>query len=74
MGLLEKVVQDYKYLPKKDLVEVLAELVVESLRKEGLEDSVVVPLPTITRHIRERGFDHMKVLYYRLVDYPIQLT
>lgn len=28
---------------------------------------VVVPLPTISRHIRERGFDHMRLLAKKLV-------
>lgn len=55
-GVLEKLVEEYKYQSVWAMGEVLAELLDEVLPK-GLE-VVVVPLPTIGKHVRERGLDH----------------
>ncbi len=55
-GLLEEMVKEYKYAPVRGMGRVLAELMVEIL-PEG--EVVIVPLPTVQKHVRERGFDHM---------------
>lgn len=60
-GALAKCVKDYKYQSVRALGPILAELLDRCL-PEGLEDLVVVPLPTIGRHVRERGFDHTLAL------------
>lgn len=70
-GVLMRLVEDYKYKSIRATSAILAELMLEAIpRLERMcqsdsvrpRDVVVVPLPTISRHIRERGFDHMTVL------------
>ena len=63
-GLLSRLLKQYKYQGRRDLARVLAWKVWEIAERELWETSetgemVIVPLPTIWRHIRERGFDHM---------------
>ncbi len=53
---LRELVSVYKYKSVRAAGMVLAELIVEILDED---EYMVVPLPTIMRHIRERGFDHM---------------
>ncbi len=63
-GVLMKLTEDYKYKSIRRTVEVLAELLDATIPRnfgDG-DDVIVVPLPTIARHIRERGFDHMLLL------------
>ena len=73
-GVLMRLVEDYKYKSVRKTAGVLAELMDAALQVAagpvGLRPSasqgavtadasvVVVPLPTIAKHIRERGFDH----------------
>ena len=81
-GVLVDLTEDYKYKSIRRAAEVLAELMDEGIWKgerisEGGEASdegrfwkrenvVVVPLPTVTKHIRERGFDHTLLLAKKL--------
>lgn len=63
-GLLSVFLKQYKYQGRRDLAHVLTWKVWEVAERELWETSetkkvVIVPLPTIRRHIRERGFDHM---------------
>lgn len=60
-GLLSELIKEYKYRSVRDLAGVFAEFYAEMIPEDfgGGKDVVVVPLPTISRHIRERGFDHM---------------
>ena len=59
-GVLMQLTEDYKYKSIRRTAEVLAELIDEVLPAElaNVSDVVVVPLPTVAHHIRERGFDH----------------
>ena len=59
-GALKNLMADYKFKSVKKAIEVLVEILDEAV-PEGL-DVVIVPLPTIRKHIRERGFDHTKRL------------
>ena len=56
-GILAALIHDYKYNSSRAIGPILAELLNETL---PLVDgpTIIVPLPTIPRHIRERGFDH----------------
>lgn len=63
--ILDKLVKEYKYGPVRGIGVVLAEFLDEAI-PDDLEEVIVVPLPTIARHIRERGFDHAKYLARRL--------
>lgn len=60
-GILAKLVIDYKYHAVRSLARPLAKIMAEGIGK-GLKGGdkavVVVPLPTISKHIRARGFDH----------------
>ncbi len=62
-GTLAKLIKDYKYQSVRAIGAVLVELLDEMIREEdlaklGVEEMVVVPLPTIGKHVRQRGFDH----------------
>ena len=65
-GVLLKLTEDYKYKSIRKTAEVLAELMDAAIPKDlGYDEGkgvAVVPLPTISRHVRERGFDHALLL------------
>ena len=65
MGLLKDLINIYKYKSVRVCAETFAYLL---KNKYGLflEGKIVVPLPTISKHIRERGFDHMALLAKRI--------
>ena len=79
-GALAKVIKDFKYESVRAAGEVLAELMDARLPRdlakvageaEGEADIVgsevvVVPLPTIGRHVRERGLDHTLMIAKKL--------
>lgn len=60
-GALKKLVEDYKFKSVKPISEILVELLDETVPKD-IGEVVIVPLPTIKKHIRERGFDHTRRL------------
>jgi len=61
-GTLKKLVGNYKYFSRRASAAVIAKLLGQVLPAADLADLTVVPLPTIPKHIRERGFDHMKLV------------
>lgn len=66
-GIWAELIHKYKYGCRRGMAEELAEMMVkalEEIKKEWkmTKKVVVVPLPTIDRHIRERGFDHTRLL------------
>lgn len=64
-GLLGQIIKEYKYGPVRGLGKDLADLlwvVLELAVSGNAEEIVIVPLPTISKHIRQRGFDHMWVI------------
>lgn len=60
-----KLVHDFKYNSTRALCEVFAELL-DSCLPIFADNVVIVPLPTINRHVRERGFDHILLIARRL--------
>ena len=66
IGLLAKMVKEYKYRPVRGLSEVLAGLMAEEVMARFSEKMTIVPLPTVGRHVRERGFDHMDLIAKKL--------
>ncbi len=66
-GVLAKLTKDYKYRSLRAAGEVLADCLAWRIgeRLEG-EEVLVVPLPTIGKHIRQRGFDHTADLSRKL--------
>lgn len=65
-GLLDALVQDYKYHSIRALSRTFAELLCLILPDNLPENTHLVPLPTIHRHIRERGLDHTALIAKRL--------
>lgn len=63
--LLDLLIHDYKYHSVRALSGILAELVNDVL-PELPSDAILVPLPTATHHIRERGFDHTWLMAKKL--------
>ena len=63
--LLGRLVHDYKYHQVRTLSSSLAEILDQTLPVFG-EPVTIVPLPTIRRHIRERGFDHILLIAKKL--------
>ncbi len=65
---LAKLVSDLKYKSVRACSDMLAELLDYSIPKSGFKDAnvAVVPLPTIGKHIRERGMDHTLLLAKKL--------
>ena len=73
-SLVGDLIHDYKYNSNRSLARPLAEILNETLPIiEG--EVVIVPLPTINRHIRERSFDHTFLLAKKLAkirDYRVE--
>lgn len=66
LGVLEKVIHDYKYDATRDLAKPLAELLDAVLPTKLPRETVIVPLPTVAKHVRARGMDHTLILARRL--------
>ena len=56
-GLLDTIIHNFKYNSVRALGPKLAELL-DAILPLDLSNIVTVPLPTTSRHIRARGFDH----------------
>ena len=60
--ILGELIHDYKYHSVRALARPLAELMDSALPKDLPKNSIIIPLPTATHHIRTRGLDHtMKI-------------
>ena len=57
--------EELKYKSVRAIGDVLAEMLDEILPRLGKE-VIVVPLPTISRHVRERGLDHTVLVAKKL--------
>lgn len=64
-GVLAQLVKEYKYQAVRAAGEVLVEIL-DKVIPELPADTIVVPLPTIGRHVRERGLDHTLILAKKL--------
>ena len=65
-NLLATLIHDYKYQSVRALGPKFAEILSEILPQNLPKNAVLVPLPTSTKHIRERGFDHTLSIAKRL--------
>lgn len=64
-GLLGDIVSEYKYHSRRSYSSVLARVLKYTMDKfKEDKEYVLIPLPTISKHIRSRGFDHI----YKVVD------
>src|SRR5919199_1309080 len=55
--VLRKIIDDYKFERMYEAHKILAELLANRLPVLP-EDCIIVPIPTIPSHIRQRGYDH----------------
>ena len=60
-GVMSDLVEEYKYKSVRDIARILAEMLNDAI-PSSVSEALIVPLPTIGRHIRERGFDHTRLL------------
>lgn len=60
-GIVLKLVDEYKFNYRRSSYEVLAEMLNDTVASLP-EDTLVCTVPTIQKHIRQRGFDHAKLL------------
>ncbi len=67
-GVLAKIVKEFKYHGVRACGNVLVDIIEDAIPSEMLRDEkiVVVPLPTIGKHVRERGLDHTMILAKKL--------
>ncbi|MBR2839979.1 ComF family protein [Candidatus Saccharibacteria bacterium] len=73
-GLLGDIIHDYKYHSIRALAYPLAEIMAHAL-PTFQQPTYIVPLPTISSHIRTRGFDHTLLVARRLsklTSYPVR--
>ena len=59
--MLKELINLYKYHSIRACAWIFADLIAE-LYGDYLNNHIIVPLPTIEKHVRERGFDHTKKL------------
>lgn len=60
-GTLQRLIGDYKFQRVKSAYKVLGDLLLESLPDFPI-NTIIVPIPTVSSHIRERGYDHMLLI------------
>jgi ComF family protein len=64
-GALRRLVGDFKYNSERAAAATIAELLHQTL-PELPPETVIVPVPTIAPHVRQRGFDHTRLVAHRL--------
>lgn len=57
-GILGTLIHDYKYSSVRAMSRPLADLINNVLPNDLPKNSILVPLPTATHHVRARGMDH----------------
>ena len=64
-GLIGELIHDFKYNSVRALSSPLADIL-DSILPKTPQNTIIVPLPTIHRHIRERGLDHTYLIAKKL--------
>jgi len=73
-GVLSRMLIDYKYKSERVLSWPIAEILYAAVKmgceryKIDATKFIVVPLPTVSKHIRKRGFDHTRLLAEKLAE------
>ena len=60
-GILQRLIGLYKFERAKSAHKVLGDLLLDVL-PELPSDTIIIPIPTVPDHIRERGYDHMLLI------------
>lgn len=64
--IAKQLVQSLKFEQRRTVAAVIARYLDDSL--PYFDNTVVVPIPTVPRHVRERGFDHAKMIAKEFAD------
>jgi ComF family protein len=64
-SVLKQLTDDYKFKSERAIAKTFAEMLDQTLPKLA-PDTVVVPVPTASAHVRQYGFDHTKLLAKKL--------
>ena len=64
-GILEKLIDDYKFRRSKSSHVELADLLAHIL-PDLPDNTIIVPVPTVASHIRQRGYDHTLLIARRV--------
>lgn len=64
-GAVKELINLFKYRSLRRAGRILASLLLEA--EDFTNNNVIVPLPTISRHVRERGYGHIELLAKYLV-------
>ena len=59
---LREMISEYKFHSRRQYAPVFVKMMVETISSELPPETIIVPLPTIGKHIRSRGFDHIAFL------------
>ena len=65
-GILQKLLDDYKFNSQRGGAGPLAQLFAKILPENLPPDLTVVPVTTVAKNVRNRGFDHMKLAGQKL--------
>ncbi len=65
-GVLEQLVGNFKYFSRRSSAKTIATLLSSVLPDDMPEGMTIVFVPSSPKHIRERGFDHMKLVAEQL--------
>ena len=60
-GILQRLIGNYKFERTKSAYKILGDLLLDAL-PELPDNTIIVPVPTVPGHIRERGYDHMLLI------------
>jgi ComF family protein len=64
-GALERTIDEFKFKRARSAYKPLGDLLHQTLPSLP-ESTVLVPVPTIAKHVRQRGYDHTRLLARRL--------
>ena len=64
-GVVAKIIDDYKFNRAQAAADLLSEFLDDTLPELPLE-TVIVPIPTTSKNIRRRGFDHIRKIAIKL--------
>jgi ComF family protein len=64
-GILKKLIYDYKFKPARGLSKDLSDIL-DKILPILPKNTVIVPISTIPKHIRERGFGHIELIAKQL--------
>jgi len=58
---LQRLIDDYKFYNVREAHRYLAELISERIGQLP-PDTIIIPIPTVSSHVRVRGYDHMLLI------------